>query len=133
MELTEGVTSLFFALQSLKSISEIISDDSISNVEKFDKVVGNLVITVPSLIDGFSKLSKATEGLNGLVSILGNSGIITKLAETIPIFTSLTGAAEAATAGTLGFGEAIGALALPIGVAVVAIGVLVVAIKSIYD
>ena len=133
MELTEGVTSLFFALQSLKSIGEIISDDSISNTEKFDKIVGNLVITVPSLIDGFSKLSKVTEGLNGLVSILGNSGIVIKLAETIPIFTGLTGAAEAATAGTLGFGEAIGALALPIGVAVAAIWALITAIKIVYD
>jgi len=134
LQLVDGLTSLVFVWQSFTSLGNIISDDSLSNAEKFDKIVGNLLTSLPMLVISFKDIKEGFGSFKTVVTALGNSTTIANILSGLSShFGIFTGAAEAATAGTLGFGASLGAI-LPIAAAIVAgIAVLVAAIKAIYD
>jgi hypothetical protein len=106
----------------------------LSNAEKFDKVVGNLLTSLPMLIMSFKDIKEGIGGFKTVITALGNTEVIKNLLITLGNhFEIFTGASIAAQAGAVGFGASLSAILPIVGAVVLAIGVLVVAIKNIYD
>jgi hypothetical protein len=134
LHLVDGISSLVFVLQSLHSLNDIIDDKTLTNTEKFDKIITNLVSSAPMLIMGLKDMKEGFGAFTSIAQDFGKTdfakGLFTKLGNHFEIFTE---ASIAAQSEALGLGASLGALAVPIAAAIAGIVALVLIIKTIHD
>ena len=138
LQLVDGLTSLVFVWQSLKSIGEIISDDSISNVEKFDKIIGNLTMSLPIIINGVKDLYTGGKAIIPLITTFGNTilnsdKLMNILVGLESIFPSIAGGALTATTSLSGFAAGLIGIIGPVAAVAAGIAALILVIKAIHD
>ena len=103
-----GISSILMGLNSLSSIKDILSDDSLSGWQKFSKVLLSVSMGLPMLISGFKALN--LEALkNGAATVAASIGQLAY----VGAGKAVTAVLGAQTAATLGLNAAI--TASPIG------------------
>lgn len=60
----QGLSSLLFGLNSLKSIFDTLNDEDLSGFEKITTVMTQLTMAIPAIISGFSNLGSAVKLVN---------------------------------------------------------------------
>lgn len=138
MTLTDGLSSLFFVMQSFKSINEIINDKTLSNAEKFDKIIGNLTMSLPMIISGVKDLYTGGKAIIPLITTFGNTilnsdKLMNILISLESIFPSIAGGALTATTSLSGFAAGLIGIIGPVAAVVAGIAALILIIKTVHD